>query len=67
LDLGWRLWCSHSASLQSFSIERQKPGADSTHFMELFIAFDGINLLAFAGLVLAGVLYRQRRDSIDLK
>lgn len=43
------------------SIERQKPDADSTLFMELFVAFDGISLLVFAGLVLAGLLYRQRR------
>jgi hypothetical protein len=46
----------------SHSIERQKPGADSTLFMELFVAFDGISLLVFAGLVMAGVLYRQRRE-----
>ena len=44
------------------SIERQKPDADSTLVMELFVAFDGISLLVFAGLVLAGVLYRQRRE-----
>jgi hypothetical protein len=44
------------------SIERQKPGADSTPFMELFVAFDGISLLVFAGLVAAGLLYRQRRE-----
>ncbi len=44
------------------SIERQQPGADSTLFMELFVAFDGISLLGFAGLVLAGVLYRDRRE-----
>lgn len=44
------------------SIERQKPGADSTTFLELFVAFDGISLLVFAGLVLAGVLYRRRRE-----
>jgi hypothetical protein len=44
------------------SIERQKPGADPTLSMELFVAFDGISLLVFAGLVLAGVLYRQRRE-----
>lgn len=44
------------------SIERQVPGADSRHFMKLFVAFDGISLLVFAGLVLAGVLYRQRRE-----
>jgi len=31
-------------------------------FMELFVAFDGISLLIFAGLVLAGVLYRRRRE-----
>jgi len=43
------------------SIERQQPGANSALFMELFVAFDGISLLVFAGLVLAGVLYRQRR------
>ena len=44
------------------SIERQKPDADSTLFMELFVAFDGISLLVFAGLVMAGVLYRRRRE-----
>jgi hypothetical protein len=44
------------------SIERQKPAADSGLFTELFVAFDGLSLLAFAGLVLAGVLYRQRRE-----
>jgi len=44
------------------SIERQNPGANATLFMELFVAFDGISLLVFAGLVLAGVIYRQRRE-----
>jgi hypothetical protein len=44
------------------SIERQQPGANSKLFIELFVAFDGISLLVFAGLVFAGVLYRQRRE-----
>jgi len=44
------------------SIERQQRGADSTLFMELFVAFDGISLFVFAGLVLAGILYRRRRE-----
>jgi hypothetical protein len=44
------------------SIERRKPDADSTLFIELFVAFDGISLLVFAGLVTAGVLYRRRRE-----
>ncbi len=44
------------------SIERQNPGANATLFMELFVAFDGISLLVFAGLVLASVIYRQRRE-----
>jgi len=44
------------------SIERQEPGANSTLFIELFVAFDGISLLVFGGLVLAGVLYRRRRE-----
>jgi hypothetical protein len=44
------------------SIERQNPGADSTIFMELFAAFDGISLLVFAGLAFAGILYRRRRE-----
>jgi hypothetical protein len=44
------------------SIERQNAGADLTLCMELFVAFDGLSLLVFAGLVLAGVLYRQRRE-----
>ncbi len=44
------------------SIERQKPGADTTLFMELFVAFDGISLLVFAGLVLTALLYRRRRE-----
>jgi hypothetical protein len=44
------------------SIERQKPGADATLFMELFVAFDGISLWVFGALVLAGVLYRQRPE-----
>ncbi len=44
------------------SIERQQPDADSALFLELFVAFDGISLWVFAGLVLAGVLYRRRRE-----
>ena len=44
------------------SIERQKPDANSSLFIELFVAFDCISLLVFAGLVTAGVLYRRRRE-----
>ncbi len=44
------------------SIERQQPEAGSKLFMELFVAFDGISLLVFACLVLAGVIFRRRRE-----
>jgi len=44
------------------SIERQKPAADAMLVIELFVAFDGISLLVFAALVLAGVLHRQRPE-----
>ncbi len=44
------------------SIERQLPGANRTLFMELFVAFDGISLLIFAGLVLVALVYRQRSE-----
>jgi hypothetical protein len=44
------------------SIERHKPGAGPQLFMELFVAFDGISLLVFACLVIAGLINRRRRD-----
>jgi hypothetical protein len=44
------------------SIERHEPGASPQLFMELFVAFDGISLLVFACLVIAGLINRHRRD-----
>jgi hypothetical protein len=43
-------------------IARQSPGADLGVQWENFVAFDGISLLIFGGVVATALYYRQRRE-----
>jgi hypothetical protein len=43
-------------------IGRQSPNATTASFWALFVAFDGINLMLFAGFVCAAVFMRRRSD-----
>jgi hypothetical protein len=44
------------------SIERQQPQAGPWLFTELFVAFDGVSLVAFFCLVVTALLYRRQRE-----
>lgn len=43
-------------------VARQSPNATTASFWTLFVAFDGINLILFAGFVFIAVLMRRRSD-----
>jgi hypothetical protein len=50
------------ASIVVHDVNRQSPEATTAAFWALFVAFDGINLMLFAGFVFAAVSMRRRSD-----
>jgi hypothetical protein len=44
------------------SIVRRNPGAETTLFAELFVAFDGVSLLLFGGLVMTALIQRRHTE-----